>query len=49
MHRHNFFLPKELVEALRAIAAQRDTTMSALIREVLTDFVSEYKQEERDE
>ncbi len=49
MHRHNFFLPKELVEALRVMAEQRDTTVSALIREALTAYVAENKQGSTDE
>jgi predicted transcriptional regulator len=49
MHRHNFFLPKELVEALRLMAEQRDTTVSALIREALTAFVAQKEQGSTDE
>lgn len=43
MHRHNFFLPTELVETLRVLAEQRDITMSALIREILTAYVAEQR------
>lgn len=41
MKRHNFFLPVELVEALRLVAAHRDVTMSELIRTALQKFLDE--------
>ncbi len=41
LRRHNFFLPEELVEALKEIAKQRKVSMAAVIREALDNFVAE--------
>lgn len=41
MQRHNFFLPSELVDALKEIAKQRKVSMAAVIREALDTFVAE--------
>lgn len=40
MKRHNFFLPTELVADLKAIAAQRKTTLSEIIRQAMLEYVN---------
>jgi metal-responsive CopG/Arc/MetJ family transcriptional regulator len=37
--RHNFFLPEDVVTELKAIAAERKTTYSEIIRQVLIDYL----------
>jgi predicted transcriptional regulator len=39
MKRYNFFLPEDKVETLKQIAQEKDTTMSALIRQVLSKYI----------
>lgn len=39
MKRHNFFLPVELVESLRVVAAHKDTTVSEVIRIALQKYL----------
>jgi predicted transcriptional regulator len=39
MKRYNFFLPIELVAELQKLAKEKDMSMSALIRKVLTKYV----------
>lgn len=43
MKRHNFHLPEPLVAELKALAAQRDITMSELIRRVLQNHLDDQK------
>ena len=44
MKRYNFFLPEELIEALKVIAQQKDLTHSALIRRILMAYVKQHEQ-----
>jgi len=39
MKRYNFFLPEDLVEALRQLAKEKDTTYSDLIRKILIGYM----------
>ena len=39
MKRHNFFLPDEVVEALKEVAHEERTTMSELIRKAITKYL----------
>lgn len=39
MKRHNFFLPDEIVDELKVIAASKHTTMSELIRQALLAYL----------
>lgn len=43
MKRHNFFLPTEVVEALKARAASEGVTMAELIRQALQRYLDEHK------
>lgn len=46
MKRYNFFLPEDVIEALKIVAKQKDMTHSALIRRILVAYVKQ--QEQRD-
>jgi len=39
MKRYNFFLPEDKVEAFKQIAKEKDTNMSALLRQVLSKYI----------
>lgn len=39
MKRHNFFLPDDVVESLKAEAVKQRTTMSELIRQALIAYL----------
>lgn len=39
MKRHNFFLPDQVVEDLKAEAAKKHTTMSELIRQAIIAYL----------
>lgn len=43
MERTTFSIPEELLERLRVIAAERRTSMAALVREALEEAVSHYR------
>jgi metal-responsive CopG/Arc/MetJ family transcriptional regulator len=42
MKRHNFFLPTELVEELKIVAATLGVPMSELIRQAITQFLKKH-------
>lgn len=44
MKRHNFFLPAEIVEALKAKAEAEGVTMAELIRQALQQYLDSLKQ-----
>lgn len=39
LKRHNFFLPDEVVDALKEVAHEERTTMSELIRKAITAYL----------
>jgi metal-responsive CopG/Arc/MetJ family transcriptional regulator len=39
MKRHNFFLPEDVVESLKAEAGKQRTTMSELIRQAILAYL----------
>lgn len=41
MKRFNFYLPEELVQTLKDMAKQKDTTHSDLIRRILLAYVKQ--------
>jgi hypothetical protein len=43
MKRYNFFLPEQVVAALRAEAERTGLTMSELIRRILIDGLKKYE------
>ena len=43
MKRYNFFLPEQVVAALRAEAERTGLTMSELIRRILVDGLKKYE------
>jgi plasmid stability protein len=45
MKRYNFFLPEQVVDALRKEAERTGLTMSELIRRILTDGLKKYEQQ----
>jgi hypothetical protein len=43
MKRHNFFLPEQLLDALREEAKRTGVTMSELIRRILADGLKKHE------
>lgn len=43
MHRHNFFLEKDVVAVLREVAKKEKRTLSQVIRGILERYVDEHK------
>lgn len=43
MKRYNFFLPEQIVDALRAKAESTGLTMSELIRQALTEYIKKHE------
>ena len=44
MKRYNFFLPEEIVEALRKESERTGATISELIRRILAEGLKKYEQ-----
>jgi metal-responsive CopG/Arc/MetJ family transcriptional regulator len=42
MKRHNFFLPEDVVEVLKEMAAEKHTTYSELIRKAIVEYLKSH-------
>jgi len=42
MKRRNFFLPEDVMEHLKALATERQTTTSEVIRQILIKYLKEH-------
>jgi metal-responsive CopG/Arc/MetJ family transcriptional regulator len=42
MKRHNFFLPEDVMQELKALATERRTTTSEVIRQILIAYLKQH-------
>jgi metal-responsive CopG/Arc/MetJ family transcriptional regulator len=42
MKRHNFFLPEDVMDHLKALATERRTTTSEVIRQILIEYLKSH-------